>query len=52
MFPGLVIWNETMHAKNVEYKQLACCIRGYQAAVGELLAGKREPNNTRHVLWQ
>ena len=44
-FPDLVIWNETAHAKEYEYEELACCVRGYHAAVGELLACKREPNN-------
>ena len=43
MFPGLVIWNETTHAN--EYEELACCVSGYHAAVGELLTCKREPNN-------
>ena len=36
MFPGLVIWNGTRHAKECE--KLACCVRGYHAAVGELLS--------------
>ena len=44
-FPDLVIWNETAHAKVYGYEELACYFRGYHAAVGELLACKREPNN-------
>ena len=45
MFPDLVIWNETAHAKEYNYEEFAWCVRGYHAAVGELLASKREPNN-------
>ena len=36
-FPGLVIWNETTHAKSTN---------SYHAAVEELVACKREPNNS------
>ena len=45
-----VIWKETMHAKSLYH--VACCVRGYHAAVDEplllllLLACKREPNNS------
>ena len=37
----LVVWNETLHAK----KRGVCCVHGYHAAVGELLAQGREPQN-------
>ena len=39
--------------ETMEYEQLACCVRGYYAAVGELLACKKGTEyRRRYVVWQ
>ena len=51
MFPGLVIWNETAHARKT-WSTNRLHVRDSYAAVGELLVCKKEqnwqkePNNT------
>ena len=41
MFPGLVIWNATMHAKKMWSMQTVCCVCGYQQLLVNVVYGLR-----------